>query len=77
MKKFAIVGCGHIGQRHAHMIRSTAGAELVALVDIRTELKESLEAEFKVPFYESEAALYASGIEIDVVNICTPNGLHA
>lgn len=77
MKKFAIIGCGHIGQRHAHMIRSTAGSELVGLVDVRTELKESLETEFKVPFFESEDALYASGIEIDVVNICTPNGLHA
>jgi UDP-N-acetyl-2-amino-2-deoxyglucuronate dehydrogenase len=77
MKKFAIIGCGHIGQRHAHMIRSTAGAELVGLVDVRTELKENLETEFKVPFFESEEALYASGIEIDVVNICTPNGLHA
>jgi len=77
MKKFAIVGCGHIGQRHAHMIRSTAGAELVALVDVRSALKETLEAEFNVPFFESDEALYASGIEIDVVNICTPNGLHA
>ncbi len=77
MKKFAIVGCGHIGRRHAHMIKSTAGAELVGLVDVREELKEELENEFSVPFFSSEDALYQSGIEIHVVNICTPNGLHA
>ena len=31
--KFAVVGTGHIGKRHAEMIRREEEAELVALVD--------------------------------------------
>ena len=33
--KFAVVGAGHIGKRHAEMIRRDAEGELVALVDPR------------------------------------------
>ena len=38
MKKIriAVVGSGHIGKRHAEMIVRDAGAELVALCDIRS-----------------------------------------
>ena len=74
--KFAVVGAGHIGKRHAEMIKREDEAELVALVDCRT--KEECQAEtFDVPFYSSLEELLKSGIEFDVVNICTPNGLHA
>ena len=33
--KFAVIGCGHIGKRHAEMVTRDPGAELVALCDIR------------------------------------------
>ena len=74
--RFAVVGAGHIGKRHAEMIRREKEAELVAMVDIRTA-KECLVEEFNVPFFSSMEELLAANIEIDVVNICTPNGLHA
>ena len=74
--RFAVVGAGHIGKRHAEMICREAEAELVALVDCRTA-KECLVEEFDVPFFSSMEELLAANIEIDVVNICTPNGLHA
>ena len=35
--KFAVIGAGHIGKRHAEMIQRAPEAELVALVDIRTQ----------------------------------------
>lgn len=74
--RFAVVGAGHIGKRHAEMIRREDEAELVALVDIRT--KEECSAEhFDVPFFSSIEELMESDLEFDVVNICTPNGLHA
>lgn len=74
--KFAVVGAGHIGKRHAEMISRDEEGELVAMVDIRSA--EDCEAtHFNVPFFDSIEALLASGIEFDVVNICTPNGLHA
>lgn len=74
--KFAVIGAGHIGKRHAEMISREEEAELVAMVDLRT--KEECEAErFDVPFFKSLEELVESGIEFDVANICTPNGLHA
>jgi predicted dehydrogenase len=74
--KFAVVGAGHIGKRHAEMIRREDEAELVALADIRS--KEECDAtSFDIPFFESIEELLAANIDIDVVNVCTPNGLHA
>ena len=74
--RFAVVGAGHIGKRHAEMISREEEAELVAMIDIRT--KEECNAEqFDVPFFSSLEELIESGIEFDVANICTPNGLHA
>ena len=33
--RFAVIGCGHIGKRHAEMIDRNSNAELVALVDVK------------------------------------------
>ena len=74
--KFAVVGAGHIGKRHAEMISRDPEAELVAMVDVRSE-EECGALDFKVPFFNSIEDLLASNLEFDVVNVCTPNGLHA
>jgi UDP-N-acetyl-2-amino-2-deoxyglucuronate dehydrogenase len=73
--KFAVVGCGHIGKRHAAMIEGNSECQLVALSDIRP--KEDLEIDnYNLPYFQSIEALLASKIEFDVVNIASPNGLH-
>jgi predicted dehydrogenase len=77
MVKFAIIGSGRIGRRHASMVKLNQKAELVALVDIDRSLQTELEAEFQVPFYTETAELYQNHPDLDVVNICTPNYLHA
>ena len=74
--KFAVIGTGHIGKRHAEMIRREDEGELVALIDVRSE-EECGAVGFNVPFFKSIDDLIASGIEFDVLNVCTPNGLHA
>jgi predicted dehydrogenase len=74
--KFAVVGAGHIGKRHAEMIRRDSEGELVALVDLRDK-EECGAQEFDVPFFNSIEDLLASDLEHDVINVCTPNGLHA
>jgi predicted dehydrogenase len=74
--KFAVVGCGHIGKRHAEMIMGNPEAELVALSD--NAPKDNLGIEkYDVPFYRSIEELLNDGLDIDVVNICSPNGLHS
>jgi UDP-N-acetyl-2-amino-2-deoxyglucuronate dehydrogenase len=74
--KFAVVGCGHIGKRHAEMIVRHPEAELVALCD--TQAKEKLGLEnYNLPFFNQLDDLLKSDIEFDVVAIATPNGYHA
>ena len=74
--RFAVVGCGHIGKRHAEMIVRHPEAELVALCDVKPREALGIEA-YAVPFYGDLEALLASDVEFDVLNVCTPNGLHA
>jgi|TARA_R110000737_G_scaffold140765_1_gene171542 UDP-N-acetyl-2-amino-2-deoxyglucuronate dehydrogenase len=74
--KFVVFGAGHIGKRHAEMIRREEEAELIAMIDIRS--KEECGAEdFDVPFFHSFDELMSSDLDFDIVNVCTPNGLHA
>ncbi len=74
--KFAVIGCGHIGKRHIEMIMRSPESELVAIADVK--LTQDLGALPKeIPFFQSLEELLASNLEIDVVNICTPNGFHA
>ncbi len=74
--KFAVVGCGHIGKRHAEMISRNDESELVALCDVKPESELGLE-NFSKPFYSTMEELLAAHPEVEVVNICSPNGLHS
>jgi predicted dehydrogenase len=74
--KFAVVGCGHIGKRHAEMALRNPNAQLVALSDVRPKQDLGIEA-YDVPFFASIDEMLSAGVDIDVVCICTPNGLHA
>ncbi len=74
--KFGVVGQGHIGKRHAEMVRRNPDCELVAICDSMPHQDLGI-GEFKEPFYSSIEALLAAHPEIEVVCVCTPNGLHA
>lgn len=74
--KFAVIGQGHIGKRHAEMIRRNPETELVAVCDILSKEKLGLN-DLKEKIYSSADELLKSHPEIEVVDICTPNGLHA
>lgn len=74
--RFAVIGCGHIGKRHAEMITRDACAKLAALCDVLPKDELGIEA-YKVPFFGSLDELLAADLDVDVINICTPNGLHA
>lgn len=74
--KFAVVGCGHIGKRHAEMIARNPDAELVALIDLKKKEDLSIN-QYDVPFFNSIQEFIKSGIAVDVINIATPNGFHA
>lgn len=74
--KFGVIGQGHIGKRHAEMIRRNPEAELIAVCDVVSKEKLGL-TDLKEKFYTTPEELLKSHPEIEVINICTPNGLHA
>ncbi len=74
--KFAVVGCGHIGKRHAEMIHRNTNCELVALIDIKPKNELNID-QYQVPFFLNIEGFLKSDITTDVVTIATPNGFHA
>ena len=74
--KFAIIGCGFIGKRHAEMISRNKESELVALCDVKPKDELGIE-KYEIPFFTNIDELLTSDIDFDVLNICTPNGFHA
>lgn len=73
--KFVVVGCGHIGKRHAAMIQANPESELIALCDILPKEKLNID-NINVPVFSSLEDLFESNLNFDVVNIATPNGYH-
>jgi predicted dehydrogenase len=76
--KFAVAGCGHIGKRHIEMIERNPEAETVAVCDILPFEKLNLPSctALRSSFTDLEDLL-SSTVSFDVLNICTPNGLHS
>lgn len=74
--KFAVIGQGHIGKRHAEMIRRNPDSEVIAVCDILSKEELKLNG-LQERFYTSLDELLANHQEVEVVSICTPNGLHA
>jgi UDP-N-acetyl-2-amino-2-deoxyglucuronate dehydrogenase len=74
--KFAVAGQGHIGKRHAEMIRRNNNCELIAVCDIAAKEQLGLDG-IEEKFYSSVDTMLAAHPEIEVVSICTPNGVHA
>ncbi len=73
--RFGIVGCGVIGPFHAQAITSLPDAELVAVADIILERAQELAETFQVTPYSDFQEMLARE-QLDVVDICTPSGLH-
>lgn len=73
--KFAIIGCGRIAQRHAEHISNNG--ILKAVCDIDVEKAVEFGKELNASSYSSIDELLANEKDLDVVSICSPNGLHA
>lgn len=75
MIKFAIVGCGRIAQRHAEHINNNG--KLIAVCDIDSSKASQMAEKYAANAYTDVDVLLSSEKELDVVSICSPNGLHA
>ncbi len=72
---FAIIGCGKIATRHAENI--TRIGKLISVCDIENDKAIQLATNYNCAAFFSIDELLTSEKEIDIVVICTPNGLHA
>jgi len=73
--RIGIVGCGRIAQRHAEHISNNA--VLVAVCDNVKEKADQLAAAYNAKAYYNIDDFLTSEKELDVVSVCSPNGLHA
>jgi UDP-N-acetyl-2-amino-2-deoxyglucuronate dehydrogenase len=73
--RFAIIGCGKIAPRHAAEIDKHG--RLVAVCDIINKKADELAQTHNANAYYSIEDLLKKENDIDVIAICTPNGLHA
>ena len=74
--RFGLIGCGRVAPRHAESLLSLPGAQLVAVADVRESRAERFAAQYHAAAHTDYHALLARQ-DVDVVNICTPSGLHA
>ncbi|MEQ6168000.1 Gfo/Idh/MocA family oxidoreductase [Ekhidna sp. MALMAid0563] len=70
---FALIGCGRIAHRHAEHIANHGN--LVAVCDIDKVKVAEFSEKYNAKGYIDHKDLLASE-KVDVVSICTPNGLH-
>jgi len=75
MIHFAIIGCGRIAQRHAEHIHAIG--KLVAVCDIIPQKANELALKYNARAYTEAGTMLEKEKEIQVVSICSPNGLHA
>lgn len=72
--RFAIIGCGKIAPRHA--AEAARHGQLIAVCDIVKEKAEAFASAYNARPYVSVADLLEKET-VDIVSVCTPNGLHA
>ena len=73
---FALIGCGAIARLHAQAIKDIDNARLVAVYDNFYDYAQKFASDFGAKAYQSLDDMLKDD-DIDVVNICTPSGLHA
>jgi predicted dehydrogenase len=74
---FGLLGCGGIGTAaHAKAISEVPNAKLVAAADIVPERAQAISKDYGCPWYASLEEMLKNP-EVEVVDICTPTGLHA
>jgi predicted dehydrogenase len=73
--RFGLIGCGRIAQRHASIMQQHG--VLAAVCDIDKSKADELATQYGAEaFYDAAEMLQFWQGELDVVAVCSPNGLH-
>jgi UDP-N-acetyl-2-amino-2-deoxyglucuronate dehydrogenase len=73
---FGLVGCGRVAPRHADSISEQKDARLAAVADVVVSRSRYFAEKYHADAYTRYSDLLARE-DIDIINICTPSGLHA
>jgi UDP-N-acetyl-2-amino-2-deoxyglucuronate dehydrogenase len=73
--RFAIIGCGRIAHRHAEQIKRFG--HLYAVCDIIPEKADAFAQQHNAEAFYTTELLLLQKQSIDIIVVCTPNGLHA
>jgi UDP-N-acetyl-2-amino-2-deoxyglucuronate dehydrogenase len=73
--RIGIVGCGRISQFHIDAIEKVDGLTLAGVCDIDLERARTAGDKAGVPHFASLGEML-KGVELDIVAVCTPSGLH-
>lgn len=73
---FALLGCGRIGQRHAQHMKKYGVLKAVCDIDINKAMHVA-DGGKTANVYANLDELLEKEQDIDLVSVCTPNGLHA
>ncbi len=68
----AIIGLGHIGKKHIQAIQTLDHITLVATIDPNIE-----QTDLNVPHFGNMVSFQESNLSVDLISVCTPNGMHA
>lgn len=75
MTNFGIIGCGRIAQRHAEHIKKQG--KLLAVCDIDLSKAKEMADRYGCHYYQNIEEMLSKEVNIHVIAICSPNGLHA
>ena len=73
--RFGIVGCGRIAQRHAEHIVKVG--QLTAVCDTDIAKAKTLGDQYGAQSFGSLEEMLGALPDLDIISVCTPNGLHA
>jgi predicted dehydrogenase len=73
--RFGLIGCGRIAYKHLEAFKETENAKLVAVCDKNEELAKKIAEEQGCDYYTDYLEMLKRD-DIDVVDVCTPNGSH-
>ena len=73
--KFAVIGCGRMGQRRIRTIVNHPDAELACVIDADSDIARKVAREYGCDYY-SDVEKGINRADVEYVVICTPNKFH-
>ena len=76
--RFALIGCGNIARKHAHVLHGVLpNTHIAAFVDRDLSRAQAFSAQYGAPAFATvREMMQAVGDEVDVCSVLTPSGAH-